>query len=179
MKQISFAGLLGVTALLFAYPQPKVVDKKPFGGPKDVAFAKKVWSQMKNYTDWELRSEVIRGQTPHGKWVKLYSTWVRVDGTLFPIIVKDNFRGRGVNKKRIAEDRSKWLKAVTVMLKRKPGYDKENQDWFWAEYSPSGEIVKNPKGIPLAGRVAKGASKGCISCHSQAEGDDYLFSNDG
>ncbi|HHI79547.1 MAG TPA: hypothetical protein ENK02_06170 [Planctomycetes bacterium] len=179
MIRISLAGLVGLTAALFAYPQPKGEDKKPFGGPKDVAFARKVWTRMKNYPDWELHSDVIKGQTPHGKWVKIYSSWIRVDGKLFPILVKDNFRGRGVSPKRIQEDRGKWLKAVTIMLKRKPGYDKENQDWFWAKFSPDGKLVNNPKGVPLAGRVAKGSSKGCISCHSQADGDDYLFSNDG
>ncbi len=41
-----------------------------------------------------------------------------------------------------------------------------------------GTIKKNPKGMLLAGRVAKGMDKGCISCHSQAGGEDFLFSND-
>ncbi len=178
MNRFSFAGLIGVAALLFALPQPSLSDKKPYGGPKDLAFAKKVWSQMKNYRKWELHSELLKGQTPHGKWVKIYTSWLRVDGTLFPIIVKDNFRGRGINKKRIIEDPNPWLKAVTIMVKREKGYDKENQDWFWAEYDPKGAIINSPKGIPLAGRIAKGSSKGCISCHSQADGNDYLFSND-
>jgi len=28
--------------------------------------------------------------------------------------------------------------AVTVMLQREPGYDAENNDWFWAKYALDG-----------------------------------------
>ena len=57
-------------------------------------------------------------------------------------------------------------------------HDRDNQDWFWVKYGKGGSIDKDPKGTLLAGRVAKGMKRGCISCHSQAGGDDYLFSND-
>ncbi|MFQ5491051.1 MAG: hypothetical protein ACE5GE_10045, partial [Phycisphaerae bacterium] len=67
---------------------------------------------------------------------------------------------------------------VTIMLQRETGYDSDNDNWFWVKYSPKGEVMKNPKDMLLAGRVAKGMSAGCISCHSQAGGDDYLYSND-
>ena len=84
----------------------------------------------------------------------------------------------GVTVERVKKDRKKWLKAVTIMLQRQPGYDKENQNWFYAKYKPDGGIEKNPKGMLLAGRVAKGTTKGCISCHVNAARDDFLFSND-
>ena len=38
--------------------------------------------------------------------------------------------------------------------------------------------MKNPKGMSLAGRVAKGMPAGCIACHSNAGGGDFLFIND-
>jgi hypothetical protein len=38
--------------------------------------------------------------------------------------------------------------------------------------------MKNPKGMQLAGRVAKDMKGGCISCHLSAEGGDYLYFND-
>ena len=56
---------------------------------------------------------------------------------------------------------------------KRPGYDPENQDWFWVKYLPDGALDKNPAGMSLAGRVAKGADQGCIACHSGEE--DYLF----
>ncbi len=33
-------------------------------------------------------------------------------------------------------------------------------------------ILKNPKGMLLAGRVAKGMKKGCIACHTVLGGAD-------
>ena len=150
----------------------------PFGGPLDVAFAKKVWKAMDGYVHWKLTTPVYKGASPHGKFLRLYSTWVSVDGHEYPIIVKDNFGGRGVTEAGAKQDRTKWLKAVTIMLQRENGYDSDNKNWFWVKFSPAGEILKNPKGMLLAGRVAKGMPAGCISCHLQAKGGDYLFHND-
>ena len=149
-----------------------------FGGPADVAFAKKVWSAMDGYKDWKLTTEVYKGASPHGKWLRLYSTWVTVDGKHFPIIVKDNYGGRGVTKEAVVENPDQWLAAVTIMLQREKGYDADNDNWFWVKYSKTGEILKNPKDMLLAGRVAKGMPAGCIACHSQSAKGDYLFSND-
>jgi hypothetical protein len=66
------------------------------------------------------------------------------------------------------------------MYKRESGYDPDNQNWFWAKYTPGGGLhVKEAKGmkIKLAGRVAKGKSEGCISCHRAAGGGDYVYSS--
>ena len=168
-------GLAGALWPTFATTQK---GKAPFGGKDDVAFAKELWKAMEGYDKWKLTTDVSKGGSPHGKWVRLYSTWVKVKGKSHPIIVKDNYGGRGVTVARVNKDPKKWLKAVTIMLQRQPGYDKENQNWFYAKYKPDGGIEKNPKGMLLAGRVAKGTTKGCISCHANAAGDDFLFSND-
>lgn len=179
LRRIAAAGVLaGGLALLPSFQGPRSKPARPFGGADDVAFARELWRAMQGYRSWKLTTPVFRGQSPHGRWVRLYSTFVKVRGRNYPIIVKENFGGRGASPERIAKTPDKWLKAVTIMLKREPGYDPENQDWYWVKYAPGGEPAKNPAGIALAGRVAKGASKGCISCHSQADGDDYLFSND-
>ena len=61
------------------------------------------------------------------------------------------------------------------MFKRKKGYDPENLDWFWAKYKKDGTIDKNPKGMSLVGRVAKGADTGCIACHKGAPGEDMVY----
>jgi len=62
------------------------------------------------------------------------------------------------------------------MFKRQ-GYDPENKDWFWVKYAPDGSILKNPKGMKLAGRVAKGMPEGCIACHTAAPGGDMVYNN--
>lgn len=76
----------------------------------------------------------------------------------------------------VANDPEKYLKAVTVMLKR-PGYDAETKDWFWVKYKADGSIDTNPKGMKLAGKVAKGKPKGCIACHTAAPGGDMVFTS--
>lgn len=35
-----------------------------------------------------------------------------------------------------------------------------------------------PEGLALAGRVAKGIKTGCMVCHANAKGGDYIFAND-
>lgn len=61
------------------------------------------------------------------------------------------------------------------MAKREAGYDSDNNDWFWAKYKPNGKLHANPKGMLLAGRVAKGMKAGCIACHKSASGSDMVF----
>lgn len=150
----------------------------PFGGEEDVAYAAKVWQEMEGYQDWKLHTDVYKGQSPHGAYLRLFSTFITVDGETHPIIVKENFGGRGVTAEAVTENPDEWLKAVTIMLQREDGYDADNDNWFWVKFSPAGEVLKNPMDMKLAGRVAKGMPKGCIACHSQAGGDDYLYSND-
>ncbi len=68
------------------------------------------------------------------------------------------------------------------MYQRK-GFDPEIQDWFWAVFRPDGNVVVNPKGMNMAGRIVGGrampqAPFNCIACHSAAPGDDMVFLHD-
>ena len=105
-------GILVVPMLILAFGS--INDQRPSSRPMgsradanavgDQEFAQKVWKAMKGYKDWKLTTGVFKGASPHGKWVRLYSTFVTVDGKDYPIIVKDNFRGRGVSQERIQKD---------------------------------------------------------------------------
>jgi len=162
-------------------PQASAEEKAapPFGGKEDVAFASKLWEAMKGYDTWPLKSDFYAGGAPHGKVLRMYYNVVHVGEAHYHVIIKDNFGGEGVKPEIVAKSPAKYLAAVTVMVQRKPGYDPENNDWFWAKFNPDGSVAPNDKGMALAGRVAKGMPKGCIACHSEAEGKDYLFLNDG
>jgi hypothetical protein len=70
------------------------------------------------------------------------------------------------------DDPAAYLAAITVMFKR-PGFDPDNQDWFWARYAPDGSLAMTDGGVAVAGRV-----DGCIGCHSAAGGGDYIYVND-
>ncbi|MBD3163203.1 MAG: hypothetical protein GF328_13960 [Candidatus Latescibacteria bacterium] len=146
----------------------------PMGSAEDLAIAGELWREMEDYTSWDPwpdRSGWQEGKSPHGKFVKFYvdetaaqDLSALADGA---IIIKENYAKK-------SEDA---LKSLTVMQKRE-GYAPDHGDWFWVKYGPDGEVMANENGVKLAGRVAKGTGKGCIACHENAEGDDYVFTND-
>ncbi len=68
--------------------------------------------------------------------------------------------------------------AVTVMVQREAGYDDETMNRFWVKFNGDGTVSQNDISMMLAGRVAKGMPPGCIACHANAQGGDYLFVND-
>ncbi|MFQ5935909.1 MAG: cytochrome P460 family protein [Acidiferrobacterales bacterium] len=151
----------------------------PFGGPEDVEYAAKLWKAMKKAKlvgAGAIQGTPYTGQHPHGAILDTLDSTVKVGGKTGAVIVKRNYGGKGVSKQAVANDPGKYLKAVTVMYKRN-GYDPENGDWFWVKYKPDGGLHTNPKGMKLAGRVAKGAKKGCIACHKAAPGGDFVFNN--
>ena len=145
----------------------------PFGGPDDMKMAERLWRDMSNYTSWSPYPGLAGwqpGKSPHGKVLKYYINSIAVRNPDAPgngsVIIKENYGMEGGP-----------LMAVTVMKKVR-GYDADNADWFWVKYGPDGTVMKNPKGMSLAGRVAKGMPAGCIACHSNAGGGDFLFIND-
>ena len=157
---------------------------KLFGGDADVAFANKLWKGIEGYTEWPIKSEVYVGQSPHGAYLRMYYNVVNLDGKPYHVIMKDNFMGKDaegneVDLETVAKSPKKYLGAVTAMVQREDGYDSDNNNWFYVKYKSDGAIDKNPKGMLLAGRVAKGMDAGCIACHKAAKGNDYLFVNDG
>lgn len=151
-----------------------------FGDPENVNYAKDLWQAMTEagYVGADgLMSRPYTGQHPHGAILDTISGQIAVNGRLHDIIVKRNYGGEGVSISNVANDPQKYLKAVTIMLKR-PGYDPETQDWFWAKYLANGDLDKNPAGMQLAGKVAKGKPQGCIACHRAAPGGDMMFLRD-
>ncbi len=150
----------------------------PFGGEDDVAYAKALWAALEK--DRMVGSDTINtfpyeGTEPHGFVLETFYTTATVNGHSGEVIVKRNYGPKDVEVETVQANRGKHLGAVTVMFKREAGYDADNKDWFWAKYLPDGSMDKNPKGMMLAGKVAKGAKKGCIACHTGAPGDDMVF----
>jgi len=153
----------------------------PFGGPDDVSYAGKLWQSMLDQNlvgPRSVRSTPYKGMHPHGAILDTIESTLVQSGHNGEVIVKKNFGGEGISKESVADNPDKWLMAVTVMYKREAGYDAENRDWFWVKYAPDGSVMKNPKGMALAGRVAKGMSEGCIACHTAAPGGDLVYNHD-
>jgi len=145
--------------------------KPPFGNADDVAYAEKLWDNLNKAGLNKKSATLYVGGPPHGKVREVLEG--KIDGKR--VIVKRNYGGKGVSVKSVKANRAKYLKAVTVMMKREAGFDSDNNNWFWVKYKADGSLHKNPKGMLLAGRVAKGMDKGCIACHKSASGTDMVF----
>lgn len=153
----------------------------PFGNKEEVNYAADLWKSMEAINmvgDGMIRSFPYEGVAPHGMMLETFYTKATVGDHTGTLLVKRNFGPEGVDEEQVLAEPGKHLGAITVMFKREAGYDSDNNDWFWAKYLPDGSLDKNPKGMQLAGRVAKGATKGCIACHSGAPGGDYIFTTD-
>lgn len=176
-------GTLVLAAMMTAAMLPAMGAKAaPFGNPEDIDFAKKVWQAL---VDARLvgpkafHPMPYETAPPHGNIVETIDGMLTVDGRESIVIVKKNMGKRDeTTLQQVAKDPDKFTTSVTVMFKMEPGYDTENKDWFWAKFLPDGTMDKNPKGMSLAGRVAKGADQGCIACHTGAEGGDMVFIHD-
>lgn len=154
--------------------------QKPFGEPEDVAYAAKLWQAMidaRLIGQDSVMSTPYTGQHPHGAILDTIDTEMTLEGNTGELIIKRNYGGDGVSQQAVANNPEQWLQAITVMYRRN-GYDADNRNWFWVKYLPDGSLAKNPKGMELAGRVAKGAKQGCIACHQSAPGGDYVFNHD-
>lgn len=151
-----------------------------FGSDKDLRDAAELWKAMEKARlvgKVPVISTPYQGVHPHGMFLDTIDTRITVSGHEGTVIIKRNYGGEGVGKAQVADDPARYLQAVTVMFRREKGYDKENLDWFWVKYDPKGAVMKNPAGIPLAGRVGKGEKEGCIPCHRDAPGNDMVYNN--
>ena len=161
------------TALITA---PALAQDAPFGNREDTDYAARLWQVMTDTRlvgDNSIKVQPFEGNEPHGTIQEVVASTVTIDGHTGRLVVKRNHGGKeGLSVEEVYDEPTKYLAAITVMFKREAGYDPDNKDWFWAKYLPDGALDKNPKGMQLAGRVAKGAAQGCIACHTAAGGDD-------
>ncbi len=172
------SGIIIAGLVLAALAWIAQAQNMPFGGKDDVTFAQNVWKAMDGYQNWLLRTDIMPGRSPHGKFIRTYFSILNFDGKHYHAIVKDNYGGQDVTLDQVKKSPDDYLMSVTVMVQREAGYDPDNQNWFWVKYAKDGTIDKNGQGVAMAGRVAKGMDKGCIACHRSAQGGDYFYTND-
>lgn len=142
------------------------MKKMSFGTQSDVKYAKHLWQKLETATLNKVSATLYVGGPPHGKVREVLEGFI--DGKR--VIVKRNYGGKDVSIKNVSNNRAKYLKAITVMIK-KDGYDPKNKNWFWAKYKPNGLLHMDPsKTNYAAGKVGS-----CISCHASASGGDYVF----
>ncbi|MEI4264259.1 hypothetical protein [Roseovarius sp. D0-M9] len=173
-------GIGGGLTVLAVSASLAMAQDAPFGTDADAEYAAKLWSimeEMKLAGDGMIRTFPYEGVAPHGMMLETLYTTATVEGHSGDLVIKRNYGPEGVSIDEVLDDPDKHLGAVTAMFRREAGFDPENADWFWVKYLPDGSLDKNPKGMRLAGKVAKGMDAGCIACHSGA-GEDMLFTTD-
>ena len=71
--------------------------------------------------------------------------------------------------KKFDNDGTEGVDGMVVMVKMPAGYDPDNGDWEYQVRSPDGVIVNGQDGNPMQGKLT-----GCITCHTNFKGTDYL-----
>ncbi len=155
---VAFALLLAVVGCP-AMPGPiDDVDDSPTGAKlftrimQDDPYQR--WAQFPDYQG------TLPSALPHGPMSQVFingeveSVLSNFDGTLLDgsIIVKEN----------VGTSPDVTEAVLTVMWKVE-GFDPGNNDWFWANMTPEGEIV------------AEGKVQGCTACHGGARANDFVF----
>jgi hypothetical protein len=113
-------------------------------------------ANYKKYSMWPSHSGVQPGQSPHGRFHKIFINdklrdALPIDGRIAPvgsIVVKENYSP------------DKELGAYTIMIKV-ADYNPDNGDWFFAKYTVDGTAE-------VSGRLQK-----CADCH--VGDNDYLM----
>jgi len=173
--------IIGVALALSIGTSAVAQSTPPFGTEGDAAYAAEIWAYLLSHNlagPDRIHSAPYEGTDPHGMMLETFYTNGTVNGYTGDLIVKNNYGPEGVTADEVLSDPAAHLGAITVMFRREDGYDPDNQNWFWAKFLPDGSLDVNPAGMALAGRVAKGMDQGCISCHINAGGDDYVFTTD-
>jgi len=150
----------------------------PFGSEHDVGYAGLIWKAMlaqKFAGPDSIHKTPYEGTEPHGSMLELFIGKATIEGQTGDLLVKRNYGPEGVTAEEVVANPEAHLGAITIMFKREAGFDEDTQNWFWTRFNPDGSVAKNPMGMALAGKVAKGMDQGCIACHASADGDDFVF----
>ena len=175
-----FAVGCSMISSMFSRKSLKMTKGQPYGSSVELKYADELWDVLeknKLVGDESFRAVPMQGSDPHGIVVEIIRGKIKVAGFEGDVLVQKNYSGPGISRSRVAKHGKVYLKSISVMKKRRHKYDVDNKNWYWAEFDASGKVVGKINGFAKAGRVAKGAKMGCISCHGGAPGGDYIFSN--
>jgi hypothetical protein len=155
------------------------------GTESDIAYAEAIWARMEERGlagTGAVMALPYRGTEPHGAMLETFFVEAEVEGEPGVLVIKRNYGPAGVAADAVLSAPDEHLAAVTVMFER-AGYDPEHGDWFYAKYLPDGSLDTNANGMSLAGAPARGMvgqdrTAGCVACHAEAPGGDYLYTTD-
>lgn len=150
------------------------IGQAAFGTDDDVAFANELWAALEAahlVGDGVIHGTFYEGAEPHGFVLETLFADITVNGITAPAIIKRNYGPEGVDVDTVGNNPNEHLAAITVMYQR-PGFNAETNDWFWVKWLPDGNFDMAGD-MQMAGNVG-----GCIGCHQNAPGNDWIFVTD-
>ena len=151
------------------------MDATPtFGTEADFAFAGELWAALDAANlvgENVIHAPFYPGDEPHGFVLEALFADITIDGMTATAIVKRNYGPEGVAVDEVADNPNDHLAAITVMYQRS-GFNADTNDWFWVKWLPDGTLDLAGE-TQMAGNVG-----GCIGCHGDAPGDDWIFVSD-
>jgi hypothetical protein len=135
--------------------------------PADDPTAAKLFTMITEtdpFQDWARFPEaqgLIESAAPHGPFARV---WINgpVEDVVLTGLGGNLPDGSIIVKENLGESTSEKADAWTIMWKVS-GYDPDNNDWFWANVTPDGDVN------------AEGRVEGCITCHGGARENDFVF----
>lgn len=149
-------------SLAAAQPLPTATQAPPTATSTPEPDCSAETPDFSDYAAWtKVNPQPIKG---HEVFVNIYvdalakETYISASGETFPVCAK-------IVKTHLENAYTENITAVTVMVKMPPGYDPDNNDWWWGMYDKDGVKAE------MSGRVPV-----CIACHKPAAAADYVFS---
>lgn len=109
---------------------------------------------------WPFRKETYASISVHGPLITTYIT----EDAETAISERAGALPYGSMVVRESHDADGELREIGVRYKVQ-GYDPEHNDWFWAAYTPEGEII------------VEGMAGSCQECHSVVADNDYVYTS--
>ncbi len=132
---------------------------------EDQERANEIWDEINGYQSWGQISEfsgIQPSNNAHGSYVQVWINEI-VESFLSDSSSSGQLpNGSLIVKEGYSDSNGSDVSKITIM-KKIEGYDPNNNDWFWANYNPGGD---------LGGKNGREAS--CFNCH--ASGQDYILS---
>jgi hypothetical protein len=133
------------------------------GPPEDHQLALRLWGEIRALKDWEapegwegLQESALESDGAHGSYTR-----VRMNSRAAGTLGGDVIDGGVMVTVDVDEDAATTLRFTA--MRKIPGYSEEYGDWFWASYTPKGEVLLS--GTP---------THSCVYCHMN--GTDYVWS---
>lgn len=164
-RVISGVLVLGIALALFggcaeeSEPEPVVAPLS-----REEISGERLWQRIseeapyETYSFWPGQEGVQPGQAPHGAFHSIYINRPLIEA--LPAADSRAPEGSIIVKESFDVDRNR--SAFTVMAKVE-GIAPESGDWFWAMYTPEGEVA------------VSGVLENCIECHAGMRANDYVI----